>query len=202
MNERNIHIEIEERNDKYYLKINTIDCIENNTQNEEEEKEYLPIIIAFDMNEIIVCKEIANSIDFMKEWIEQPEMFKEYTIYYQDKEYNVIAELLFALIINEYTKKMEKQFILKETTFKLPEKYQSNTNFINRFKISLESIGLKGIEFDDPEFDYSNQAKILHTIIDNSSEYEKYKSIIQKKSTFQIDNSKPFTELEFNKIIP
>ena len=36
--------------------------------------------IQFDMNEIIIGKEDGEHIDFMKDWIEHPEEFKEYKI--------------------------------------------------------------------------------------------------------------------------
>ena len=90
--------------------------IKLNNQNDD----YIPIRIAFDMNEIIIGKETPNSIDFMKEWIDSPEIFKEYTIQYQNKEYNVIAELLFALFINEFKKKIEKDYIIDETIVYMP----------------------------------------------------------------------------------
>ena len=69
--------------------------IKLNNQNDD----YLPIRIAFDMNEIIIGKETPNSIDFMKEWIDHPEEFKLYTINYQNNQHTVIAESLFAFDI-------------------------------------------------------------------------------------------------------
>ena len=44
--------------------------------NENQQDEYSPIFIAFDMNEIIVNEERDDSIDFFDDWIEQPEEFK------------------------------------------------------------------------------------------------------------------------------
>ena len=115
---------ITDENDKDHI-------IKLNNQNDD----YLPLTIAFDMNEIIIGKETIKSIDFMKEWIENPEIFKEYQIYYQNKEYNVISELLFALIINEFKKKIEKEFIIDETLVYVPS---HDNRFTNRMKISLE----------------------------------------------------------------
>ena len=103
--------------------------IKLNNQNDN----YLPITIAFDMNEIIIGKETTNSISFMKEWIDHPEIFKEYQIYYQNKEYTVIAELLFALIINEFKKKIEKDYIIDETVVYIPS---HDNRLIQRMKIS------------------------------------------------------------------
>ena len=64
--------------------------------NENQQDEYSPICIAFDMNEIIVNEQRDDSIDFFNDWIEQPEEFKEYEIKYQNKQYSVISEVLFA----------------------------------------------------------------------------------------------------------
>ena len=95
----------------------------------------------------------------MKEWMKHPEEFKEYTINYQGKEYSLLPEVFFALIIDEFKKKVEKNFILSITELTLPEELKSNTHFINRLKISLQSIGLKYFKIDDIEFDYSEQSK-------------------------------------------
>ena len=87
--------------------------------NEEEQEEFITPNILFDMNEILINQQNDKAIDFIKEWIEQPNEFKEYKINYQNKEYSVIAEVLFALIIKEYKNKIEKQFIIDETIRKM-----------------------------------------------------------------------------------
>ena len=79
--------------------------------NENQQDEYSPISIAFDMNEIIVNEQRKDSIDFFADWIEQPEEFKEYEIKYQNKQYSVISEVLFALIMVQYKSKIDKQYI-------------------------------------------------------------------------------------------
>ena len=56
--------------------------------------------LTFDMNDILFGEEKENTIHFMKEWIEHPDELKYYSITYLNKEYSVVAELLFALIIN------------------------------------------------------------------------------------------------------
>ena len=151
------------------------------------------------MNEIEIMKQQKNSIDFMKEWIEQPEIFKEYIIHYQNKEYSVIAEVLFALLMYQIKKKIEKDYIIAETIYELPTE---NKFFINRFTISLESIGFKGIEVEENEYKaYKIQGDNLHEIIDNYNDYLRWKLIIQNRTTLQIDNSIPFTEREYNILI-
>ena len=103
--------------------------------NEEEQEEFITPNILFDMNEILINHQNDKAIDFMKEWIEQPTEFKEYTINYQNKEYSVVAEVLFALIIKEYKNKIDKQLIIDETIVSVPSK---NGDLYNRMTISLE----------------------------------------------------------------
>ena len=182
-------IVIDEKETEHIIKLNN--------QNDD----YLPITIAFDMNEIVIGKETTNSINFMKEWIDHPEIFKEYQIQYQNKEYTVISELLFALIINEFKKKIEKDFIIDETIVYVPS---HDNRFTNRMKISLESVELKNIIINPIEqyLHYQHQGEMLHDIINNYTEYLKYKTIIEKRTKeIQIDNSKPFTEIEYNQLI-
>ena len=107
---------------QYQLQCIVTDENENNhiIKLDNQNDDYLPITISFDMNEIIVGKETPNSITFMKEWIDNPEIFKEYIIQYENKEYTVIVELLFALFINEFKKKIEKDYIIDKTKFTLP----------------------------------------------------------------------------------
>ena len=78
----------------------------------------------------------------MKEWIEQPSEYKEYKITYQNKEYSVISEVLFALVIDQFKKRIEKEFIIDETIVDIPSK---NGDLYNRIRTSLESIELKNI---------------------------------------------------------
>ena len=146
--------------------------------NKQQQEEYLPISISFNMNEIIVCQERDDSIQFMKEWIEKPNEYKEYSITYQKKEYTVISELLFALIINEFKKKIEKQFIIDETIVQIP--FHDN-RLINRIRISLESIGLKEVTINPTDnYSYSQQGEYLQEILEKQREYEKYKRLLER----------------------
>ena len=74
--------------------------IKNNDNIIQEETEYLPMSISFDMNEIIIHKQRNDSFDFFNDFVNNPNEFKEYSISYQGKEYEVIAEVLFSLISN------------------------------------------------------------------------------------------------------
>ena len=90
----------------------------NNQQND-----YLPLSIQFDMNEIYIGNQNENSIDFMKDWIEQSQDYKEYKIEFQNKEYFIVSEVLLALLINEFKEQIEKEFIIEETIYELPESF-------------------------------------------------------------------------------
>ena len=133
-------------------------------------KEYNPSI-QFDGNEIHFFGN-EDSIDFMKEWMEHPEKFKEYTIKYQGKEYAVIAEVLFALIVNEIKQKKERNEIFTSTEIKVDDNLKKNKQFINRLKVSLESIGMKGIEYDDVEYDYEKQGDLFQEILEKKYKFE------------------------------
>ena len=77
----------------------------------EPRKEYYPLTIQFDGNDISYCQKKEsnkNEITFMNDLMNNSFDYKEYTICYQGKEYNVIAEVLLALIINEFKKKIER----------------------------------------------------------------------------------------------
>ena len=164
-------------------------------------QEYSPISIAFDMNEIIIEKESEKSIYFMNDWIQQSEEFKEYQINYQNKEYKVIVEVLFALYANKYKRKIDKQFIIEETIVQF-ESHQENKLLLNRIKVSLDAIGLKLKEFEFPNYDYQSQGKILHEILDKYSEYNKYKSLFEKSNkTYLFNITQPLNEELFNEII-
>ena len=61
-----------------------------------------------------------NKIDFIEDLIQNPNEYKLYTIQYQQKEYNVIAEVFIALIICDFVKKAKKEFIIPKTIVELP----------------------------------------------------------------------------------
>ena len=186
--------------EEYKLQVKVIDEQDKDhliKLNDQQQEEYLPISIAFDMNEIIVCQERDDSIQFMKQWIENPNEYKEYSITYQNKEYTVISELLFALIINEFKKKIEKEFIIDETIVHVPS---NDYRLINRIKVSLESIGLKEITINPIDnYSYSQQGEYLQEILEKQKEYEKYKRLLERSNN-QVANTEPMNEEKYNEI--
>ena len=135
-----------------------------------EENEYPPII-TFYKNEIYSFQHHPNEIDFMKEWIEYPDDFKEYQITYQNKQFNVISEVLFALLIKEIKDILEVEFVIEKVLFELPTE---NKRARRRIKVALESIGLRGfvINKNHITYDYSHQGEILLELIEMRKNYE------------------------------
>ena len=121
----------------------TIDEEERKKQIElkEGEEEY-DCSIQFDRNEIVCCstseeEEKEGSIKFVNDMISQPREMKKYNIKYQEKEYEVIGEVLLALIVNEFKKKAEKEMIIDETFVSV----ESDSHYLcERITTSLESI--------------------------------------------------------------
>ena len=62
-----------------------------------------------------ICQYRERGIYPIKYIIENPTEFKEYKIEYKNKEYSLIFEVVFGLLIDEFKKNIEKDFIIKET---------------------------------------------------------------------------------------
>ena len=105
--------------------------------------------------------------------MEDPENYKLYSIQCCNKEYEVIGEVLFALVINEFISKVEKEFIISEIIIELPN---DNDQALSRIQQSLNILREKENEIihlkldediseeeineeedceEDREFDYS-----------------------------------------------
>ena len=136
----------------------------------DSEYSYNPSI-SFDDKYISICEENEKSIQFMKEWIEEPEEYKMYSVQYQRKEYQLLSEVLFGIIVNEFKERIERKYIIENTILEIP---RDNKQLLQRIKISLESLGLRGIELDEEEidFDYKEQGAYLHEIFEKKRENE------------------------------
>ena len=194
-----LHIEI---NNQYQMKCSVIDSDykkHNIKIHEKQQDEYSPISITFEMNKIIITEERENSIKFINEFIDQPEEYKEYPIRYQNKEYKVIAEVLFAIIISQIINKIEKEWIIDDVILTIPKK---NYQIVSRMRISLESIGLKNITINPIEYEYQSQGEYLQEIKEKYNQYNKYKSLLQKENKTQlIDNKEPITQDKFDETV-
>ena len=143
----------------------------------EDQEEYIPCISFID-NQIIICEETEDSINFIQELLDEPEDFKLYSIRYNNKEYQVIGEVLFALIVNEFKEIVEKDFILTDTEIYLPTE---NEKSMERIKVALDAIGLKGIKLQgNDNYDYSEQGEILNEILEKKELFKPYGRMIEE----------------------
>ena len=184
----------------YLLQCSLIDSKGNKQVIEIQENiKHYPVSIEFNQNEIQVCQQnhTSNNIYFMKEWLENPNYFKFYEIHFQGKKQFVIAEVLFALIIDVFKTAVEKNYILYNTHIVIPT---DNALFIDRIQISLESIDLKGIILKDDivGFDYQNQGLILHEILTKRNKYDKFKRKINKARTIISEEKKHLLDYDEN----
>ena len=99
---------------------------------QEKEQEFYPITISFENNKVLICEEQnENTIAFMKEWVDNPQNFKLYNVQFQEKEYQLSFEVLFALIINKFKHQIEKEFIIENTIVNIPS---NNGQMFKRIK--------------------------------------------------------------------
>ena len=56
-------------------------------------------------NFVLIDEQNEKAIHFIKEWIEKPEEYKMYSVLFQGKEYQLLPEVLFAIIMNEFKQK-------------------------------------------------------------------------------------------------
>ena len=194
-----------------------LQCSFVNHQNEQEEiihlpnqtKDFYPITIAFDINEILVCQENnKNNIHFIEDLINKPNEYQQYSITYQRNCYSVIAEILLAFIIKEFKKQIEKEYTIQETIFDINS---TNGHLINRITTALEICGFKNIVFKPINFNYLQQIDLYQEIIKKKEEYEKSLNQLhkaqqyvindkQKKQLLSIDNSQVINEETIYKI--
>ena len=157
--------------------------------------------ITFENNIIRICDENENALHFMKEWIEQPDNFKIYQIQFQNKEYCLLSEVLFAIIINEFKKLIEKQFIIDNTIIQIPVE---NEKLLERFKISLNAIEMKGVDLDEEgedDYDYSDQGEYLNDILDKKKIIDTYKRMIDRAYNITVvaEYKNKLKEIDLNK---
>ena len=65
--------------------------------------------ITFNTNTIEVCKDTEineKTIHFMKNWIDNPDDYSTYTVHFQKKEYQLLPEVMFSIIVNEFKKRI------------------------------------------------------------------------------------------------
>ena len=130
---------------KYYMKcsIETSDKQTTIITINKDQDEYIPLTIEFGNDDITIGNETEKSIYFMKDWIEHPEINRLYPSCFKNKQYLITAEIIFALIINQYRKLIEQNYIIDETIIRIPT---NSKIFLKRIGLALESLGLKETE--------------------------------------------------------
>ena len=120
--QRTFKIEI---TDEYQMKCSLVDenSFEIPIELEESIQMYFPTL-QLEMNRMIIGKSNenhhGNSINYVEELINSPEEYKFYPISYQEREYQVILEVLLALIVDSFKEKVEKEYILRSTEVIFP----------------------------------------------------------------------------------
>ena len=147
----------------------------------DNQQEYVPCV-QISQDVIHVCEESEKSIYFIKEWFEEPNNYKMYSFIFQNKEYSVLAEMLFSLIINEFVKKVEKENCIEKTLIEIP---QGKEEVLERIYVALEIIGLEGDWMENEEqnennFDYQQQMEQISHLLDMMEEYDKCQRMLQR----------------------
>ena len=96
-----------------------------------------------------------------------------------------MPEVIFALIIYDIKKLIERNYIIENTIVELPTE---NKQILQRIKISLQAINLNGIQLDENEeieFDYDEQGDLLQRIIEKKEMYNEYQRMINRAFELQ-----------------
>ena len=170
------------------------------TENQEiiQQEEVTPCIL-FNKNTIELFQESDNSIHFLQKWAENPENYNMYGIEFQKKSYELLPEVLFAIVINEIKKKVERDHIIEQTEIYLPS---DNSKLMQRIKIALQGINLNGIELDNDEeitYDYSQQGEYLHDILEKKETVEGYQMMLKRALKIQPNAQKELESIDIDK---
>ena len=124
--------------------------------------------------------------------------FPLYNVEFQNKSYQLLPEVLFAIVINEIKRKIEREFIIENTVIELP---RDNSQLIQRIKISLQGINLKGIEINDEEisYDYQQQDDYLQKLLKKKEMIDSYKRMIEKAKEIHPENKDKLDLIDLNK---
>ena len=90
--------------DQYKIQFSCIDFKNEETiiKLHKEDNQLYSTTISFENYKISIGEEKENYIHFIEDLIKNPQEFKQYQFSFQEKEYSLIAEILFALLIKEF----------------------------------------------------------------------------------------------------
>ena len=146
-----------------------------------------------------------NNIKFFEDLINNTEEYKLYTIQLQKEEYQVVAEILLALILDDFIHKAKKDFIIEKT---LVEFQNENKMLKERINVALDAAGLNGIEIgEEITYNYEEQGNILNKLLEKKEAIEKRKKLIKQVNEhatemnikeIEMNESQMLTSQDFN----
>ena len=141
--------------------------------------EYKPSI-SINGNKMLFCEDEHKPIYFMEDWYSETNQYRRYPLNYLGKEYSVSIPVLFALIVNEFKKKVEKKNIIScvHSQFYL----RKNQTVINGMYVAFKALGFKEIDLDDVEEEkpFMNDGEIIKEILERKDCFERYQRMISR----------------------
>ena len=101
-----------------------------------------PLTIHVTETFISLCSFHKDSFTFIDDLFSHPNEFKKYSFCFQGKKYDVIAEVLFAMIINEFIQNVPQKQIITKTILSIDESIYDEI-VEERLVIALKAIGLR-----------------------------------------------------------
>ena len=180
----------------YQLQVKLIDFQNKETivkLSQEHQFDYYTPSISFDKNFIRICAQNESAIHFMKKWMEQPEDYSTYQIEYQKREYKLLPEMLFTIIINEFMQPVSREYIIENIEYEIPtDDFTAN----QRMKISLNIIN---IDDEEIKFNYENQLESLFEILDRKEMIDKIKRMIERAEEIKPEAKEKLQQIDINK---
>ena len=129
--------------------------------------------------------------------MQKPDEFLTYSVKFQNKTFDLLPEVLFAIIIHDLLKRIKRDFVIKNTQIELEDQ---NKLLLNRIKVSLNSNNLVDLEEDyDVDYDYTDQGDHLFEIIQKKETMENYLMVIERAKQIKPESREELNEIDFNK---
>ena len=165
----------------------TIKCVLFDKHNKQtpiilhDNKEEYPLSISFERNKIKVCEdETHQTVKFIENFFNKPNYYTFYITTFQDKEYDLLVEILFALIFEKFKQHIPDDVIISQTIIEIEN--QLDPKIYERIQIALKLMGMNNIHFNEKlvKYDYYQQGKILHELLEKQSMKEQYERLFEK----------------------
>ena len=165
----------------------TIKCVLFDKHNNQtpiilhDNKEEYPLSISFERNKIKVCEdETHQTVKFIETFFNKPNYYTFYITTFQDKEYDLLVEILFALIFEKFKQHIPDDVIISQTIIEIEN--QLDPKIYERIQIALKLMGMNNINFNEKlvKYDYYQQGKILHELLEKQSMKEQYERLFEK----------------------